>query len=551
MPGRTVHRLALVASLHAVAARAGAQSLAAPTRSWREATVGTEYESYLRALQLDTALATPFPQTIRTFSSRQLSAMRPRGAHPWSAAVVSTHDGASIGVQLLRPSARLIANSGFPFGMNDGPVWAGRGLTTVLRAGALVLAGPVTVRVEPIAFRAENNGFPLVDNGGTGDARFRDPVSPTFIDLPQRFGTGAYQRVDLGESELRVDAPGVAVGVSNAMQSWGPGVTHPLILGPNGPGFVHAFVETSRPLPIFIGRLHARLVSGRLEQSRYSPTTGAASRRNGTGVVASFLPRGLDGLEVGGSRFFHSGWSGWGDLVSGLRTPLNGLLLKRGRFGVDDTTSAQFLPDNQLASLFLRWAFPQAGFEFYGEYAREDAAVDLRDLLAEPDHSSAYMLGFRRLLHRRGNDLALVRGEFVNARITQLTRVRPQAPFYTHTGFTQGHTNRGEVLGSVAALGSGSGLNLGADFYSARGRTSVDFNRLPRLVAPDEGAANLGRVDVQHALTLERTVFVRGLDLVGGVTGVWELNRNYGRDAFDLGATLGVRLGRNEERPLR
>ena len=456
----------------------------------------------------------------------------------------------SLVVRVLRPSVQLIANSSFPFGMNDGPVWAGRGLTTVVRGGALVLAGPLTLRLEPVAFRAENNAFTLADNGLAGSARFRDPVSPNTIDDPQRFGAGAYQRIDLGYSELRADRLGVSVGVSSAPQSWGPATTLPIIMGPNAPGFLHVFLETSRPVSVFVGRVHARLIAGRLDQSAYSAAPDSLALRAGSGFVAAFLPRGLGGLEVGATRFFHSRWRGWGRIGSALRMPLEGLLFKRGQVAVDNPESAQFLADNQLASLFFRWPFAAAGFEFYGEYAREDAANDLRDLLAEPDHDSAYLLGVRHLIHGDGQRLTLVRGEWANGRITQLARVRPQVLFYLHNLLVQGHTNRGQVLGSPALRGGG-GANVGVDFYGPTGRTSIDFHRIRRLAMLSEGAANAHQIDVQHALVVERSMFVRGIDVVGGLTGVWELNRDYRHDAANVGATVGVRLGSGDRAPSR
>ena len=48
-----------------------------------------------------------------------------------------------------------------------------------------------------------------------------------------------------------------SAGLSNARETWGPAVTHPLILGPNAPGFAHAFVGTGHPVPITLELLMA------------------------------------------------------------------------------------------------------------------------------------------------------------------------------------------------------------------------------------------------------------------------------------------------------
>ncbi len=95
------------------------------------------------------------------------------------------------------------------------------------------------------------------------------------IDLPQHFGDGPYTRVDPGQSSLRLDARGVAAGLSTANQHWGPAAEHPLLLGSNAPGFLHAFLGTSEPVDVWIGSLHGRVVYGRLRQSGYSRTPRA------------------------------------------------------------------------------------------------------------------------------------------------------------------------------------------------------------------------------------------------------------------------------------
>ena len=531
------------------AAPASAQSGGTPRRAWAEATVGSEWEGYLRAVQLDTAMARLDLQGVRAGVALDAAhVLRAGSAHPWGRRVALDTAAPALrrgpSFRVLRPSLRAVGNSAFPFGFNDGAVWAGRGLTTAVELGFVAVAGPLTLRVQPVAFRAENSSFDLFDPGATGDARFRDAIEPYAVDQPQRFGDGAYQRVDPGASELRLDLPVVAVGLSTAPQTWGPATTHPIIMGPNAAGFAHAFVGTRRPVSIGIGRVHARVVVGRLEQTRWSLAADTLRVRTGSGFVATFEPRGLAGLEIGATRFFHTRWVPGEVPWNAWRLPFEGLLFKRGRLAVDDTLSASFESDNQVASAFFRWAFPRAGFELYGEFARNDAALDLRELITEPDHDSAWLLGFRRLVRHSPDAIVVARGEWVDARVTHLDRLRPQARFYQHGTFVQGHTHRGEVLGSVAVLG-GSGLSLGVDRYDASGRRSASFHRIVRLAPLGEGSPTPDQLDVQHALGVERTWFRRGVDLVAGATVVWEMNRDFRGDAVNLNVTAGVRLGRD------
>ncbi len=534
--------LGLVSAASAGTLTAQPARLGRPSPTWLETVPGGVLEEYLRAEQLDTSRARPYLQAVRGFGIAELRRMqRGDSAGPWGARF-ATSPARGVQATLLRPGVRLAANSTFPFGMNDGALWAGRGLSLGVDAGVVVLAGPLTVRVQPTLVWAQNAGFALFDESRPGDARYGDPVQPFNIDAPQRFGGGMVARLDYGQSEIRLDLFGLAAGLSNATQTWGPATTHPLILGPNAPGFAHAFVGTGRPLPIGIGQVHARLIVGRLDQSDWSPAPDSLARRLGAGLVATFAPRWPAGLELGVTRFSHRRWEPGQIPWEGWRVPLEGLLFKKTLLDIDDPTSEDFLVENQLASAFARWALPAAKVEVYGEYARDDAALDLRELITEPDHQAFYTLGLRKLLDDGPQRMRLVRAEYVNARISHLQRVRPQTLFYVHSGLFQGHTNRGQVLGSAAVRGGG-GAVLGFDSYDPRGRTRYELHRIARIAPVTEGASTPEALDVQYAASYERLQFRAGVDLSIGATAVWELNRNLRRDAFNLNLTLGTRFG--------
>jgi hypothetical protein len=201
-----------------------------------------------------------------------------------------------------------VGNSAFPYGGDDGAVWAGRGVTAAVRAGFSAELGPVSLVVAPVVFGAGNAGFDLYRNEQPGPLAYGDPTNWFRVDLPQRFGDGAYTRVDPGQSTLRLDTHGVAVGVSTANQVWGPASAFPLLLGNNAPGFPHLFLGTSGPARTPVGSFHGRAVWGRLSQSEFSPMPADSATRVMAGFVAAYAPRGIDGLEVGLARFFHDTW---------------------------------------------------------------------------------------------------------------------------------------------------------------------------------------------------------------------------------------------------
>jgi hypothetical protein len=488
----------------------------------------SELENYLRYLQTTGEVAL-YPWSLRGFSPVEIDRLLPSGAvHPWSSRFPLRRDSTSGPTwSVVAPRAALTYNSRFPFGSNDGAVWAGRGLTTAVQAGVSGRWGPISAVVAPIFFRAENT-----DPGP-------DDLDRRYIDLPARFGSGAYRRIDPGQSTLRVDLPIVTFGVSTANQHWGPVGDLPLIMGSNAPGFPHAFLGTSEPVNLWAAHLHARLVWGRLTTSPFATTPADSTHRLASALVVSLTPRGVPGLEVGLTRFFNVPWPEDGLGRSDLTRPLDHFLKRSADYYEGNRVDIR---DDQLVSVFARWVAPRSGFEVYGEYGREDYNFDRRDFIVEPDHTGAYSVGVRKAWERDDGFLAL-RMEVLNSRRSHLARVRSQGTFYTHVGGV-GHTNMGQILGSDAGFG-GAGSVVALDRYSSNGRFSVTWERVLRQARETFRDPALeydpDAMDVQHAIRVERLIFRRGFDLVPAITGVYEMNRNFGGDAFNLGAEFQVR----------
>jgi hypothetical protein len=247
-----------------------------------------------------------------------------------------------------------------------------------------------------------------------------------------------------------------------------------------------------------------------------------------SGFAGVFTPRILPGLELGASRFFHEFW------------PVDGLSADQGPDGRTGD-------ENQLASVFARWVLPASGIEAYAEYSRIDHAWDLLDLILEPDHATAYMLGVAKVWRRDDATLVAVRAEILNTQPSHLLRVRERGPiWYGHSEIRQGHTHRGQVLGSPAGFGGG-GAVLAGDVYHQGGRLSM---KLSRTRVKDNwpywptGLEDPRSTDVMHTASAAALLFVRGgADLSAGLAAVQNLNRNFDSDAFNLNATLGFRLG--------
>lgn len=537
--------------------------LAAQPTTPREAphhiVVGSSDEDYFRYLQI-AGLASPYPWSIREFSQPELARMSvAHGSQPWSGKGDYVDAPAKFLVSVLPVNVVFRYNSAFPYGSNDGAVWAGRGLTSALDLGIAFRVGPLSATFNPIAFSAQNRAFPLQANGTTNP--FADPLFPRNVDRPQRFGDRTYSRLDPGESTVRLDALGLTAGISTANMGWGPMENYPYLLGGNAPGFPHALFGTSAPLPIWIGRVHGRVMWGQLEQSTYSPVSGTSyyssmvetgTKRFASGVIGVFEPRGMDGLELGAARFFHSLWPKEGIPRSYFTKPFEALfkkgLVASAAFGAG---ADQGIGDNELASVFARWAFPKSGFEAYGEYGREDHSWNQRDLIQEPDHSRTYGLGLRKVMSVDSAHLTAFRAEMINYEFPTLARNRGEGGIYEHSVIRQGHTNRGQLLGSDTGVGSGGGSVIAWDRYDRQGSTSIEFTR---TIREQDGTFYINGVtdpranDVQNALTFARVRYLGNGELTTGVTVVREFNRDFLADAWDMNLNIGyrVRLARNQ-----
>jgi hypothetical protein len=505
-----------------------------------EAAVGSEVEDYLRLLQV--AGRVPLhPWSIRGFSLAEVEALAPEGGHPWQDSYRAGREapGAWIAPLPLDLSARF--NIAFPHAPNEGPVWAGRGATFAASAGLAARAGPLSLRIAPQAFWAENREFTLQDHGDTAVAPYAHGLTPHRIDHPQRFGEGPYWRLDAGDSYFRLDVAGAAAGLSTAAQHWGPAMEMPILLGNNAPGFLHGFVGTSRPLDVGVGRVHGRLIGGLLEQTEYSLAAPENARRVMSGLTVVFTPAPIPGLEVGLGRFFHAPRPPGGLTPSVFLKPLEAFVKVRLPDFDEGPDAGE---ENQLASAFFRWVLPAGGLEVYGEYGREDHSWDALDLLMQPDHFSGFLLGFRKAWIDDDRTAWSVGAEVLDTDPGHVRRVRRQPAFYSHCCMRQGHTHRGQILG--AAYGwAGGGSVVAVDRYSHAGRLRAEWLRGRQGSSALYGSGRVpasGETDVIHALSLEGMRLGRRFDVTAGAAAVVNLNRYFEADAFNFNARLGARL---------
>jgi hypothetical protein len=390
--------------------------------------------------------------------------------------------------------------------------------------------------LSPILFIAQNAACPLVPPD-TGRLAYANPVRPQTIDFPDRFGPHAYGRLDAGDSFIRIDGHGIAAGLSTASQAFGPAIDHPLILGNNAGGFPHLFLGTSSPRPLGVFLVHGRMEWGELAASDFTPGV-KGERRFASAAVGSLSFKGAPGFEVGAIRFFHTPWPEGGLRNAPFLEIFQGLL--KDKLATPNNPHGDNPTDNQLASVFARWAFH--GIEAYAEYGREDHNWNSRDFWLEPDHDGAFTLGFQRAWRRSEDRTTVLRVEHLNSRISHLALAAPQVPWYVHGIVREGHTLRGQPLGSIGGFGGGAST-VALDLYSPRARTTIRWDRIMRAEYLQDGLTDPSRADVMQALGAE--IARRGPKGWWSLcaTAVEDLNRNFSGDAFNLNLSASFRPG--------
>jgi len=407
-------------------------------------------------------------------------------ARPFSS---PSHQFSFFTVGLYDPVFKNTYNTKFPYGENNGAAWYGKGLTSEWHAGFYITSKYFTLTFRPDIVYQQNKSFRIprfVPRDSQGNVEYGAEALGFTIDHPWRFGPSPFWTLDWGETSLRVHYKKLEAGFSTEPLWWGPGVRYALIMSNNAPGVKHLFIGTRNPiqLPWDIGKFEFSLIWGWPHDSKYFIQSQSQARlerlanftrnRFMTGMNVVFSPSFAPHLYIGLTRVFHQYIPKNGLHAADFLDVFQAFQKKNvakeiGNFGND--------VKNQLASVYLRWVFPESHAEIYGEYAREDHSWDLRDFLMEPDHSRAYTIGFQKLIMSNWIDFFKVNLELNSLQPTLTEVVRSQNYFYTHYLITEGHTNEGQILGAAIGPGSQSQF-LGVNGYFDSGKIGIFAQRV-------------------------------------------------------------------------
>ncbi|RZJ19428.1 MAG: hypothetical protein EON51_16930 [Acinetobacter sp.] len=356
-------------------------------------------------------------------------------------------------------------NSHHPYGMNDNSMVQAKGYQAMLSGGVYFKAGPLSIQLRPELVYAENKAFEGPEDN-VADVAFQKAYAKLVynrIDNPSRFGNGAYSKAEWGQSSIRLNFDPVSFGLSTENLWWGPGIKNSLLMSNNATGFKHLTLNTTRPVDVYIGKIEAQIVAGHLEQSGVNMPTNklyiAKPRdwRYLSGVSFNYQPKWVPGLYLGASRTFVVYHKDMGNSLSDYLPFFNGI----NKIKYYNRVTGDDLEDDarrdQYFSAFAKWVMPEAKAEVYLEFGRNDHSVNTRDYALEPEHSRAYVAGFRKLVELKREDEYLELGmEFTQLEAPKTSNVRLGPVWYSHHQVTAGYTNKGQVFG--AGIGPGSNM---------------------------------------------------------------------------------------------
>jgi hypothetical protein len=373
-----------------------------------------------------------------------------------------------------------------PYGWNDGSMIQAKGYQAQASVGIYTKLGPLSIQLNPEFVYAQNANFE------TFPAWQKDSLWKSYyyilnrIDNPERFGNSNYTKVFAGQSSVRFNYKKLSLGISTENLWWGPGIRNSLLMSNTAPGFPHITFNTSAPVLSRIGSFEWQVISGMVKGSGIlPPDTGrivdgvplyepkqADSKRYMNGMVVTWQPKWTKGLYLGFSRMFYL-------YNSDVESSLDGYLPILGAFFKGKTNSEDSKRRDQLLSLFVRLVLPKEKAEFYAEFGRNDHSQNLRDLVLEPEHARAYILGGRKIFTTtRKTDVEFM-FELTQLENSPTAWLRPQEGWYTHYQVRHGYTNRGQVMGAGIGPGSNSQM-FGVNWIKGIKKIGVYFERVVR-----------------------------------------------------------------------
>ena len=365
-------------------------------------------------------------------------------------------------LQLVPVSLVQQYNSQLPYDWNLGSMIPAKGYQLMASVGFHATIGKhISIQLAPEFVNAVNKDFEgfssqLNDRAWADRYRFWNT-----IDIPERFGSGAYTKTFAGQSYIRYNTRSLSFGISTENLWWGPGYRNSLIMSTNAPGFLHATINTIKPIVTSIGSFEGQIIGGQLKSSGFLPPRPYTVNsynfvyqpklekdRYIAGMVLTWNPKWTPGLYLGVSKASYL-------YTSDISNPLD-VLPFQGFFGRARTKAEKNGTKASLGSLFIRYVMPSEQAELYIEYGRKDFSLMPWNILQSDAYRRAYVAGFRKIFNTRKDAHIQLVAELTQMQAPTAELIRDPDSWYSHRYVRQGYTNMGKPLGAGIGPGSNS-----------------------------------------------------------------------------------------------
>jgi hypothetical protein len=356
-------------------------------------------------------------------------------------------------------------NSGLPISYNDGNMIPAKGFQERYSIGANIKWKALELNIQPEFIRAENlrqevfNGNRLDNNWWT---RYFYMVQNN-VDDYRRFGNEPINKFYLGQSKFAVNIDKFAVGVSNENIWWGPGKRNALLFTNNAPGFLHAFVQTKKPIKTKIGNFEFNAIYGTLGNIDYIHSDDSIMRTIWPGAIQEKLmnPRDIQAFTINWNpKWMSNFFIGYSVVQQNYKT--DSIFFTKN-----------IAPEKNkmtLGTLMFRYVMPRDHAEFYAEIGQPDKSATPANFFND-NVKTGFVFGASKIFVMKKSD-AFIK---LDVEVTQLQLMDPRqifipgSPFglpqfnswYSSPYIRQGYTHEGQMLGAAIGPGSNSqSINL-------------------------------------------------------------------------------------------
>lgn len=340
-------------------------------------------------------------------------------------------------LQLLPVNFLQKYNSHHPYGWNDGPLSFSKGYQYLVSGGVYMHWRNIHLTLRPEYFHTASDQYEI---GGWGE------VNPSL------------NKLILGQSSLRINLGPISIGTGTNNIWRGPGIISSLLMSNNAQGFHHIGINTIRPIKTPLGSFEFSIYGATLTQNatqgfenKYLRTASINKNTRYINMLTlTYSPLFFKNFYLGANRVFHQ-FTRTTPSTNFMRDYVP-VTLPLFRNVYQDNSEAI----DQLISGFVKYTFPKEHAELYFEYGWNDGKSNSRDLLLDNSHSSASVLGFRKLHFFANNSFLSIAFEATRMAQTPSYLQRNAGNWYVHGMLYEGYTNENQILGA----GSGFGNNI-------------------------------------------------------------------------------------------